>query len=134
MKVRNREIISYLVVGVLTTAVSLGVYYGLVFTVLDPADSVQLQMANVLSWIAAVAFAYITNRKYVFKSKNENMLFEVSKFFVSRIGTLVMDMTIMFVGVTWLSYSDKVMKLVVQVVVTIANYIFSKLLVFRNKP
>lgn len=129
-----REIIRYLIVGVLTTVVSLGVYYGLTMTFLDPDNAVQLQIANVVSWIAAVTFAYFANRKYVFRSENRNILQEAAAFFAARIGTLLMDMGIMFVTVTLLGFSDKIMKLVVQVVVTVANYVFSKLMVFRKKP
>ncbi len=129
-----REIIRYLIVGVLTTVVSLGVYYGLTMTFLDPDNAVQLQIANVVSWIAAVTFAYFANRKYVFRSENKNVLQEAAAFFAARIGTLLMDMGIMFVTVTLLGFSDKIMKLVVQVVVTVANYVFSKLMVFRKKP
>lgn len=129
-----REILRYLIVGVLTTVASLGVYYGLTLTVLDPNNAVQLQIANVLSWIAAVTFAYIANRKYVFRSENRNVLQEAAAFFAARVGTLLMDMGIMFVGVTLLGFNDKIMKLVVQAVVTVANYVFSKLMVFRKKP
>lgn len=129
---KYKEIINYLVVGVLTTVVSLGTYYICVFTVLDPESAIQLQIANILSWIAAVTFAYFTNRKYVFESKNKNMLGEAAKFYASRLSTLFMDMAIMFVGVTLLSFNDKIMKLVVQVVVTVANYIISKFFVFKN--
>ncbi|MBQ6293351.1 MAG: GtrA family protein [Lachnospiraceae bacterium] len=128
-----REIFRYLIVGGLTTVVSLGVYYGLTLTVLDPNNAVQLQIANVVSWIAAVTFAYFANRKYVFRSENKNILQEAAAFFAARIGTLLMDMGIMFVFVTLLGFSDKIMKLVVQVVVTVANYVFSKLMVFRKK-
>lgn len=128
-----REIIRYLIVGVLTTLVSLGVYYGLTMTVLDPDNGVQLQIANVVSWIAAVTFAYFANRSYVFRSRNKHILSEAAAFFAARIGTLLMDMGIMFVFVTLLGFSDKIMKLVVQVVVTVANYVFSKLMVFRKK-
>ena len=128
-----REIFRYLIVGGLTTVVSLGVYYGLTWTLLDPNKAVQLQIANVVSWIAAVTFAYFANRKYVFRSENKNILQEAAAFFAARIGTLLMDMGIMFVFVTLLGFSDKIMKLVVQVVVTVANYIFSKLMVFRKK-
>ena len=70
------EIINYLIVGGLTTLVSLGVYYGLVLTILDPKHPVQLQIANVTSWIAAVTFAYFTNRVFVFKSKNYIKFFQ----------------------------------------------------------
>ena len=131
---KHKEIINYLIVGGLTTVVSLGVYYGLVLTVLNPEKPVQLQVANVISWIAAVTFAYFTNKKFVFESdvKGRAQLGEAVKFYMSRVGTLLMDMGIMFVGVTVLGGNDKVMKLIVQVVVTIANYVFSKLLVFRK--
>ncbi len=130
---RYREIISYLIVGGLTTVVSLGVYYGLVLTVLDPRNPIQLQAANILSWICAVTFAYFTNRSFVFQSKNSNMLTEAAGFFASRVSTLLMDMAIMFVTVTLMGMSDKIAKLIVQVVVTIMNYVLSKFLVFRNK-
>ena len=73
---KYKELINYLIVGGLTTVVSLGVYYGCVLTFLNPEVPVQLQAANVLSWIAAVTFAYFTNRKYVFESKNEKRLQE----------------------------------------------------------
>jgi len=131
--IKYKELINYLIVGVLTTVVSLGTYYGCVLTFLDPQSAIELQIANILSWIAAVTFAYFTNRKYVFESTESNMVKEATKFYASRLSTLVMDMVIMFVGVTWLGFSDKIMKLVVQVVVTIANYVISKFLVFKKE-
>jgi Predicted membrane protein len=132
---KHKEIVNYLIVGGLTTVVSLGVYYSLAFTILDPKNPVQLQVINVISWIAAVTFAYFTNKWFVFesKAKGKEQLQEAVKFYGARVGTLLMDMGIMFVGVTLLHFNDKIMKLVVQVVVTIANYVFSKLLVFRKK-
>lgn len=130
---KNKEILNYLVVGVLTTVVSLGVYYGSVLTFLNPDDAFQLQAANILSWVAAVTFAYFANRKYVFESTNSNVLMEAVKFYLSRVSTLLMDMAIMFIGVTVLTFDDKIMKLVVQVVVMIANYVFSKLFVFAKE-
>ena len=66
---KYEEIINYLIIGGLTTAVSLAVYYGLTLTVFDPNNALQLQITNIISWIASVAFAYFTNRKYVFKQK-----------------------------------------------------------------
>ena len=131
MKKNYGEIIRYLIVGVLTTVVSLGVYYVCVLTFLNPQSALQLQAANVLSWIAAVTFAYITSRIYVFQSKRKDWLQEAATFYSSRMLTLFMDMAIMFVVVTLCGMNDKLGKLVVQVVVTIANYIFSKLFVFR---
>ena len=130
---KYKEIIMYLVFGVLTTLISLGVYYVLVYTILNPNISYQLQFANILSWIAGVTFAYFTNRKFVFESKSEDKVKEGSKFLMSRITTLIMDMFIMFLGVTILHFNDKIIKLVSQVVIIISNYLFSKLFVFKNK-
>lgn len=129
---KYRELIRYLIVGVLTTVVSLSVYYGCVLTFLDPDNAIQLQAANVLSWVAAVTFAYLTNRRYVFESKNTNRLKEAAAFFASRLATLFMDMACMFLMVTLLGMNDKIAKLIVQVLVTVANYVLSKFLVFRK--
>lgn len=129
---KYEEIINYLIVGILTTIVSLGVYYILVLTILDPNEPIQLQLANIISWIAAVAFAFFTNRKFVFKSKNTNVSKEAISFLSSRILTLLIDMGIMFISVTVLSMNDKIAKLISQVVITIANYILSKLFVFKK--
>lgn len=129
---KNKEIINYLIVGGLTTLVSLVSYYICVLTFLNPNDALQLQIANVISWIMAVLFAYFTNRKYVFESKSSNILREFSAFVSARIGTLLLDMGIMFLFVTVLGFNDKISKIVVQIIVTIANYIISKLFVFRE--
>lgn len=130
---KYKEIINYLIVGVLTTVVSLSVYYACVLTFLNPNQAIQLQAANVISWIAAVTFAYFTNRKFVFESKNPDMLKEASAFVGARVATLLMDMLCMFIMVTCMGLNDKIAKLVVQVIVTVANYIFSKIFVFRKK-
>lgn len=130
---KYKEIINYLIVGVLTTVVSLGVYYACVLTFLNPENAIQLQVANIISWVAAVTFAYFTNRRFVFESKNPNMLKEASAFVGARVATLLMDMLCMFVMVTCMGLSDKIAKLVVQVIVTVANYIFSKIFVFQKK-
>ena len=130
---KYKEIMNYLIVGVLTTVVSLAVYYISVFTFLNPDNSIQLQIANILSWIAGVAFAYFTNRKYVFESTNKNKLQEATKFVSSRITTLLLDMFIMWLGVTILHFNDKLIKLVSQVLVIVGNYILSKLFVFKKE-
>ena len=129
---KYREIINYVIVGGLTTVVSLGVYYGCVFTFCNPEIAWQLQAANIISWIAAVTFAYFTNRRYVFQSRNENRLKEAAAFYVSRITTLLLDMGCMFVMVTVAGMNDKAAKLIVQVIITVTNYVLSKFLVFRQ--
>lgn len=129
---KHKEIVHYFIVGGLTTLISLVVYYALVYTVLDPANSLQLQLANIISWILSVLFAYITNRIFVFESKNEKKVKEAGQFFLSRVATLLLDMGIMFVFVTLLHGNDKVFKLVSQVVVIVLNYILSKIFVFKK--
>lgn len=128
-----KEIINYLIVGGLTTVVSLGVYCICVLGFLNPKSPVQLQIANIISWVAAVTFAYFTNRRFVFESSSTSVFSEAGKFYASRVSTLLMDMGIMFLLVSLLHVNDKIAKLIVQVVVTVANYILSKYLVFNNK-
>lgn len=131
------EIIRYLIIGVLTTLVSLGTYYALVSTFLNPEDSLQLQFANIISWIISVLFAYFTNRSYVFKVKDQKLFQEFIKFVASRIFTLLIDMLMMFIFVSLLHFDDKIIKIIIQVVVIVLNYLLSKFLVFikpKNKP
>lgn len=129
---KYKEIINYLIFGVLTTVISLIVYYVLTFTLLNPKNSIELQIANIVSWCAGVLFAYFTNRKFVFESKNKNKLKEFATFTTARITTLVLDMLVMFIFVTTLHLNDKIFKLVSQVLVVVGNYILSKLIVFKR--
>ena len=130
---KYEEIIRYLIIGVLTTVVSLCTYYLLVYTVFDPEKALELQITNIISWIVSVTFAYFTNRKFVFKKEENASIKEASSFYASRISTLVIDMGLMYVFVTLLGFNDKIIKLVVQVVVIVLNYILSKFLVFNEK-
>ncbi|NLH63254.1 MAG: GtrA family protein, partial [Erysipelotrichaceae bacterium] len=97
---KYKELFDYLVVGVLTTVISLAIYYLCIWTFADPKNAVLLQVANILSWIVSVAFAYVMSRKFVFHSKNSNIAQEVFQFFLSRAASLLLDMGIMFVLVT----------------------------------
>lgn len=129
---KYEEIVNYFIAGVLTTVVCLAIYYACVLTFLDPGNPFELQAANVISWVLAVAFAYGINRSFVFKSKNENRLAEAVRFVGSRVTTLFLDMAVMYVFVTLLDGSDKVGKLVSQVLVMAGNYLLSKLFVFAR--
>lgn len=130
---KYKEIINYIIVGGLTTVVSLGTYYACVYIFLDPKNGVELQLANIISWIAAVTFAYFSNRKFVFESKNDKVLKEATKFYLSRLSTLLIDMLFMLIFVTLFNINDKLAKLLVQFIILVLNYIFSKLFVFKNK-
>ncbi|MCI9023967.1 MAG: GtrA family protein [Dorea sp.] len=127
------EVLRYLVVGGLTTVVSLVIFYGCVFTVLDGRNAVQLQIANIISWIGAVAFAYVTNRIFVFKSTEDKVLREICSFVLSRVVTLLTDMGTMFLLATILRLDHNLSKLFSMVLVMVGNYVISKLFVFKKK-
>jgi len=129
---KYKEIINYLIFGVLTTIVSLATYYLLVYTILNANNSLELQIANIISWITCVTFAYITNKKYVFEPTNKNKIREISEFYLSRIASLLIDMILMFIFVSVFKFNDKLIKLIVQIIIIIINYILSKLFVFKK--
>lgn len=132
----HKELINYLIFGVLTTVVSLVTKYLLLFTVLDADNGIELQIAVIVSWVVACLFAYVTNRLWVFESKSENIFKEMVKFFAARLATLGLEMLIMFVFVTALGLNSDtwvvIWTLVSQVLIIVGNYILSKLLVFKN--
>lgn len=128
---KHKEKTLYLVFGFLTTLISLIVYYSVTNTILNPNKSIELQIANILSWVFGFLFAYYTNRKYVFNSKNEREK-EFIKFLASRIFTLLLDMFIMYIFVTLLKYDNAVFKIISQVIVIVTNYILSKIIVFKS--
>jgi HAD superfamily phosphoserine phosphatase-like hydrolase len=125
---KNEELWNYLIVGGLTTLVSIVSY-----ALFSKAFHIYYIVSNVLSWIVAVIFAYYTNRWFVFHSKNKNKLKEFITFTGSRLLTLLIDTGLMILFVETMKMNDMVAKLIVQVVIIIANYILSKLFVFKNK-
>lgn len=130
---KNEELWNYLIVGFLTTVISLTVYFICTATFLNPKDNLELQIANIISWCAGVVFAYVTNRVIVFKSKNKNKLKEAFTFVSSRIVSLLMDMGAMFLMVSVLNWNDRVGKIITQIMVIIVNYLLSKLIVFKKR-
>ncbi len=131
-KTIRSELLNYLIFGALTTLLGLAVYFGLTMTVLDPTNALELQIANVITWIIGVTFAFFTNRKYVFQSSKKNIWKEGAAFYAARVGSLLIEMLCMFVLVTLLLMNDKLAKLVVAGIVLICNYVFSKWLVFKQ--
>ena len=133
---KYKEIINYLIFGVLTTLVNLAVKYLLLFTVLKADNPVQLQIAIIISWIIAVLFAYFTNRKFVFESSEKNKIKEFVNFVIARISTLLLEMLIMWFFVTFLKLNTDLLviifTLISQVAVIVGNYILSKLYVFKK--
>ena len=131
--VKYREIIMYVIFGVLTTVVSYVVF--LLFTEVIAISDNTLP-ANILSNAAGIIFAYITNRKFVFESKAKGFVpvaKEAAKFVSGRLFTFVLDLVFVYVAVDILKGSGAIWKLVSNVVVIILNYLISKFLVFTKK-
>lgn len=130
---KYEEIVNYLVVGVLTTIVSWGAAW-VATLILDPNVSWQNAVINTISWGAGVIFGYFANRKYVFKSTNPEMMKEFISFAGGRISTWLLDVIIMEVTVNMLNLPYWPCKIFISsVLVMVANYVLSKLFVFRKK-
>lgn len=127
---KHYDILAYLFFGVLTTAVNYIVYLPCYNLLHLPAS-----LSNVISWVAAVAFAYVTNKPFVFKSHDwsaKTVGPELTKFVGSRILSGALETAIIFVTVDMLLWNGNLMKLVTSVLVVILNYVASKLLVFKK--
>ena len=125
------EIINYLIVGFLTTLVSIIIYF--TFTKII---HINYMISNIISWVGSVLFAYITNKKFVFKSTCETkkqVIKEIYQFFNYRILSLIIDILLMYVFVELINVDDMISKIIVQIIVIILNYVFSKLFVFKKK-
>lgn len=132
---KYEEIIAYLIVGVLTTLVSWGAKFlanALLFENTMHPTSTQNLVLSVINWTAGVIFAYFTNRRFVFKSR-EPMLKEAPKFVLSRVATLILDTVVMQVLGNMLGIHLMIATVVSAVLVIIGNYVFSKLFVFQKK-
>ena len=132
---KYEEIVNYVVVGALTTLVSVVSYFLFRFFVFTDSSQLHIQICNVISWILAVLFAFFTNKKYVFKSKAKGagLIEEMVKFYSARVATLLIEMASMWFMVDLININDKISKIIAQFIVLVLNYVFSKLFVFRKK-
>ena len=134
---KNKEIINYIIFGVLTTAVN-----WIIYTITTNIMGIDMNIANMIAWFGAVLFAYITNKRFVFESKKWNLSLlakELSLFFGSRILSGIVEIggfsLFVFIGLNQTIFGIKgfIAKACISVFVIVLNYIFSKLLVFRKK-
>ena len=134
-KIRNLiekywDVLAYLIFGVLTTVVNYVVYLPLY-----NGAGLSATVSNAIAWVVAVAFAFLTNKPFVFKSHDwsaKTVFPELGKFLGCRIGSGLMETGIIFVAVDLLHWDGNIMKLVTSVLVIILNYVGSKLLVFKK--
>jgi len=131
--IKYREIIVYLIVGVLTTVVSwLACYVAKFF--LDSSNTIQNNIIQTIGWVAGVSFAYPTNRKWVFRSTNPHIFKEFIGFAGSRVSTWLLELVVMTVCVNVIKLDYWISKIfIAAVLVTVLNYLISKLFVFRKK-
>lgn len=129
-KVMNREVISYLVFGVLTTLVNWVVYGSMV------KAGVDYRISTAAAWVVSVLFAFIVNKIFVFRSYDLHLVFvikEILSFTACRAASGIMEMVLMVMMVSWLNMDEYVSKILVSIVVVIVNYVFSKLFIFRKE-
>lgn len=130
LMVKYWDILSYLFFGVLTTVVNYVVYlpcYNLL--------NLSATISNVIAWVVAVAFAYLTNKPFVFKSYDwsaKTVIPELTKFVGCRVGSGVIETVILLFSVDIMGWNGNLWKLLTSVIVVILNYVGSKLFVFRK--
>lgn len=128
---KYRSVIMYVIFGVCTTIVNI-VTYNLMYEVWHFSNV----LSNVVAWVFAVIFAYITNKLWVFESRSlEKSLVvnEMLKFFSCRLGTGIMDIGIMYLAVDILKMNSMLWKIISNIIVIVVNYIMSKLVIFKKK-
>ncbi|WP_124066021.1 GtrA family protein [Clostridium sp. E02] len=128
-KVMNREVISYLIFGVLTTVVNWVVYGAMIKSGID------YRIATAIAWLVSVLFAFGVNKIYVFQSYERRMEYvikEMVSFTLCRVASGIMEMFLMVIMVSLLHMGEYISKVLVSIAVVIVNYIFSKCFIFRK--
>ncbi len=128
---KYRMLISYGIFGVLSTIINIAAYY-LCYTM----AGIPNVPSTIIAWVAAVIFAFLTNKVFVFESKSfspEIFWREAVQFFGCRLLTGIMDVVIMFVAVDLMAWNSLVWKVISNVLVIILNYVASKLIIFKKK-
>ena len=128
---KYKEVIMYLIFGVLTTLVNIITYY-----FCTRLFDLNEYGSNVVAWIISVLFAFVTNKLFVFEDKDKNwraILKQSLSFFAFRLVSLGIDMGSMYGMISILKWNDLIAKVIVQVVIIIVNYVFSKFLVFNRR-
>lgn len=128
---KYQEVIDYLFFGVLATVVNIGIFY-----IFDTLLGTPYLFANGLSIIGAILFAFITNKKYVFKSKTISKKESFKEFYLFvgfRLVSGVFDMLSMYILVDFLTVDTNISKIITQFIVVVVNYAFSKLFIFKQE-
>lgn len=134
---KHKEIVLYVVFGVVSTIVNYLVFYPLVnIPGMKGSEDWWPLVVNVIAWIAAVACAYVTNKFFVFESKDKSgktVLREIVSFIGARVASLLIEEAILALFVTLLHFNENIIKLIASIGTIIINYFFSKFIIFRKK-
>lgn len=127
--IKHKDVLLYIFWGGVATVLNITLFalFNLFFDEL---------ISNIISWVITVLFVYITNKTWVFKveiNSKKQLIVQIFNFFISRLGTLVIEELIIFVFITLLEFNNIVIKVIAQIVVIVTNYILSKLFVFRKQ-
>jgi putative flippase GtrA len=129
---KYKSLIMYAVFGGLTTVVNMASYY-LTYNILHIPNV----PSTVIAWVLAVAFAFVTNKLWVFDSPSfdaQTLKHEIPTFFGARLATGVLDVVIMYLAVDVAHMNPTLWKLISNVLVIIINYAASKLIIFKKNP
>ena len=127
---RHREVLLYLLFGGLTTVISIGSFW-----VCENGLQLNEHIANTVSWLLAVLFAFVTNRLWVFQAPAKGVAFwmQLFRFYGGRLATFFAEELVILVFITWLGFPGLAVKIAAQIMVLILNYVVSKIFVFQQK-
>lgn len=124
---KYREILLYVFFGVLTTLINIIVF----FLMRDFLNS-SIVISNTIAWLLSVLFAFVTNKKWVFESKNNQRLKEMVHFYLARIATLLIETIVLYILIDLMLINDTISKVFSNIIVIVLNYVFSKMFVFKR--
>ncbi|WP_438493125.1 GtrA family protein [Paenibacillus sp. IHBB 3054] len=125
---KYQEVCSYIIFGILTTVVNISIFYVLSKSGFD------FKISTTIAWVISVLFAFITNKKYVFKStenKPKSTLKEFNQFFILRILSYIIDLVSMILLINYISMDVMIAKVITNIIVIVLNYLISKKLIFK---
>lgn len=128
---KYKESIMYLIFGILTVIINISSYIFITRIL-----KLEILTANIIAWIIAVIFAYITNKLYVFQSKtttNKELIKEFSSFVSCRVLSLLLEMILMYIMIDIMFINDFIVKIFTNIIVIVLNYILSKIIIFKKK-
>lgn len=127
--IKYQEVFRYILFGVLTTVVNIAV-----FILFDTVFNIPYLIANAISIIAAILFAFYTNKKYVFKTESSTFKIALKEFYLFtglRLISGLFDMLSMWILVDFMNLETNFSKILTQFIIVISNYLFSKLYIFK---